>query len=77
VKVTVESIRVGQKRAATERDRVVNGITGKTVFPVRVQYTSLRTWGNGETETKQVHYAYEFYQDEFGEWTAYHVGPVR
>ena len=77
VQVTVGSVRFGQRRAATERDRVVNGITGKTVYPVRVQYTALRRWGNGETETKAVHSAYEFYQDEYGEWSAYHVGPVR
>ena len=76
VTVTFESVRFGQKRAANARDRVVNGITGKTLYPVRVQYTSHRTWGNGETEAKKIHYGYEFYVDEFGEWTASLVGPV-
>jgi hypothetical protein len=76
VTVTFESVRMGESRAATEKDRVVNGITGSTVFPVRAKYASLRRWGNGETQTVNIHYSYEFYRDEFGEWNAYYVGPV-
>ncbi len=76
VAVTFESVRFGESREATERDRLVNGIKGPRVFPVRAKYASLRRWGNGETETVNIHYAYEFYVDEFGEWDAYYVGPV-
>ncbi len=77
VTVTFESVRFGDSREATERDRLVNGITGPRVFPVRAKYASLRRWGNGDTETVNIHYAYEFYMDEFGEWNAYLVGPVK
>jgi hypothetical protein len=76
VTVNFESVRFGQSREATEKDKVVNGITGSTVFPVQAKYSSLRRWGNGETETVNIHYSYEFYRDEFGEWNAYYVGPV-
>jgi hypothetical protein len=75
--VTFESVRFGESRSTTERDRLVNGITGPTVFPVRVKYSELRRWGNGDTQTVQTHYDYEFYVDEFGEWNTYGVGPVR
>jgi hypothetical protein len=34
-------------------------------------------WGNGETETKPFHYAYEFYVGEYGEWNAKGMGPVK
>lgn len=76
VKLTFESIRFGKSRKATERDRVVNGITGSTVYPARVKFISHRTWGNGETEDKNIHYDYDFYRDEFDELSAYLVGPV-
>lgn len=76
VKLTFESIRFGKSRKATERDRVVNGIQGSTVYPARVKYISHRTWGNGEAEDKKIHYDYELYQDEYDEWNAYLVGPV-
>ena len=74
--VTFASVRFGAKRAADRRDRLVNGITGPTVHPARVNYTVLRTWGNGETESKTINYDYEFYKDEYGEWKAYMVGPA-
>ncbi|HEX8436104.1 hypothetical protein [Archangium sp.] len=74
--VTFESVTFGESRETTERDRLVNGISGPMVFPVRVKYSELRRWGNGDTQTVQTHYAYEFYVDEFGEWNAYGVGPV-
>ena len=70
-------IRFGNRRQTNERDRVVNGITGDTVHPVRVKYVSHRTWDDGSSEDKEIHYDYEFYQDEYGEWGAYLVGPVR
>jgi hypothetical protein len=60
----------GQRRAATERDRVVDGIAGKTAYPVRVQDPALRRRGNGETGARAVHHADEVYQDEYGEWSA-------
>ena len=74
--VTFESVRFGESRSTTERDRIVNGITGPMVFPVRVKYSELRRWGNGDTQTVQIHYDHEFYVDEFGEWNTYGVGPV-
>lgn len=76
VSVTFESIRFGKARKTTPKDRVVNGIEGPMVYPVRVKYTSHRRWGNGETETKNIHYDYEFYKDSYGEWNTYMVGPV-
>jgi len=72
---TFESVRFGKSRAASKADRY-DAITGPTVFPVRVKYSELRRWGNGEIETKPFHYAYEFYVDEYGEWNAKGVGPV-
>ncbi len=77
VALAFDEVRFGTPRAADERDRVVNGITGATVYPVRVRYTSNRTWGNGETEAKPIHYDYEFHRDAQGGWDAYLVGPVR
>jgi hypothetical protein len=76
VTVTFESVLFGESRATNERDRLVNGITGPTVFPVRVKWSELRRWGNGDTDTVQIHYAYEFYVDEYGQWNANSVGPV-
>jgi hypothetical protein len=77
VVVTFESVRLGASRKANLRDRTVNGITGPIIYPARVKYTSLRTWGNGETESVPIHYDYEFYKDAYGSWDAYMVGPVR
>jgi hypothetical protein len=77
VSLAFEEVSFGDPRAATERDRVVNGITGPTVYPVRVRYTSNRTWGNGQTEAKPIHYDYEFFRDAMGGWDVYLVGPVR
>lgn len=77
VALAFDEVRFGTPRAADERDRVVNGITGATVYPVRVRYTSHRTWGNGETEARPIHYDYEFFRDAQGGWDAYLVGPVR
>lgn len=76
VTLTFESIRFGTPRKANAGDRVDKLITGSTVYPARVKYTSHRTWGNGDTEDKKIHYAYEFYQDEYKEWNAYLAGPV-
>lgn len=77
VEAAFEEVRFGESRAATERDRLVNGITGPTVYPMRVRYTSNRTWGNGETEAKPIHYDYEFVRDTMGSLDAYLVGPVQ
>lgn len=77
VALDFHEVRFGEPRSADERDRVVNGITGSTVYPVRVRYTSNRTWGNGQTEAVQIHYDYELYRDPMNEWNAYLVGPVR
>ena len=77
VELAFDEVRFGEPRAANERDRLVNGITGPTVYPVRVRYTSNRTWGNGQTEAKPIHYDYEFYRDEMGDWDVYLVAPVR
>lgn len=44
VTVTVKSVRFGKSRAASKADRY-DGITGPTVFPVRVRYSELRRWG--------------------------------
>lgn len=73
---TFSAVRFGASRPTNAYDRGTNGITGPTVYPVRVTYTSLRTWGNGETETKPIKYDYEFYKDQYGEWAAYRVGPA-
>ena len=77
VSVTFDEIQIGKSRAADQRDRLVNGAKADTMFPVRVRYTSHRTWGNGQTEDVTIHYSYDFYVDEFGAWTAIHNGPVR
>lgn len=75
--LTFESIKVGKARKATDRDRLVNGITGPVVYPVRVRYTSNRLWGNGSKESKTIFYEYEFFKDSFDEWNSYMVGPVK
>ena len=75
VAVDFSEVRIGATRAPNEQDKI-DGIRGDTVYPVRVKYTSNRTWGNGETEAKVIHYGYDFYRDEFGEWNAVGRGPV-
>lgn len=75
--VTVEfvEIRMGATRAPNEQDKI-DGVRGDTVYPVRAKFKSKRVWGNGETEEKLIHYAYDFYRDESGEWNALLLGPV-
>ncbi|HEX8464887.1 MAG TPA: hypothetical protein VF627_09755 [Abditibacterium sp.] len=75
--VIFESIRLGKTRKTNERDRLINGVDGPMIYPARVKYTSHRTWGNGETEDKKIHYDYEFYKNSYGEWDAVLMGPVR
>lgn len=77
VSLAFHEVRFGTPRATNRNDRLNNGITGPTIYPVRVRYTSNRTWGNGETEAKPIHYDYEFFRDPMGEWDVYLVGPVR
>jgi len=76
VKVEFVEVRLGATRRPNEQDKI-DGIRGDTVYPARAKYKSVRTWGNGETEEKLIHYAYDFYRDEYGEWDAVGLGPVR
>ena len=76
VTVTFESIRFGTSRKANARDEFDGIPKGETVYPVRVKYTAVYHWGSGDEE-KQIHYDYEFYKDNYGEWAALGLGPVR
>jgi hypothetical protein len=75
VTLTFQNIRFGASREADRRDRLVNGITGSTVYPVRVKYTAHRTWPGG-SQDQTIHRDYEFFQDQNGEWDSYLVGVV-
>ena len=76
VKVEFVDVRLGEPRKPNEQDKI-DGVRGDTVYPVRAKYKSLRRWGNGDTAEKEIHYGYDFYRDEFGEWNAVLRGPVR
>ena len=76
VKVEFVEVRLGAARAPNEQDKI-DGVRGDRVYPARAKYKSIRTWGNGETEEKVIHYAYDFYRDEYGEWDAVLRGPVK
>ena len=76
VAVTFEAVEFGQPRPLNEQDKI-DGLRGDTAYPVRARYSELRTWGNGETETVNTYYAYDFYRDEFGGWDFSGKGPVR
>ncbi len=76
VVVTFDGITFGDPRPLNEQDRI-DGLRGDRAYPVRAKYSELRTWGNGETETVNTHYAYDFYRDEFGEWNYNAKGPVQ
>jgi hypothetical protein len=75
VKVEFDEVHFGETRKPNEQDKI-DGVRGDTVYPVRAKYKSLRRWGNGETEEKVIHYNYDFYRDEFGDWNAILRGPV-
>lgn len=76
VAVTFDAVEFGQPRPLNEQDRI-DGLRGDTAYPVRARYSELRTWGNGQTETVNTYYAYDFYRDEFGGWDYSGKGPVR
>ncbi len=75
VTVDFQEIQFGATRAPNERDKF-DGIRSDTVYPVRVKFTSHRTWGNGETEDKVINYNYDFYTNDFSEWDALLQGPA-
>ena len=75
ISVTFENIRFGKPRRANAQDKI-DGIRGKTVYPVRVQYTATYHWMN-EDEVNKIHYDYSFYKDSYDEWSALGNGPVR
>jgi hypothetical protein len=68
-------IRLGDPRKPNEQDKI-DGVRGDTVHPVRAKYKSTRKWGNGDTDEKTIHYNYDFYKDEFGDWNAILRGPL-
>ena len=76
VSLTFHEIRFGASRPANLQDRY-NGVTGPTMFPARVRYTSHLRWGARSTDTVETHYSYSFYVDAYGEWNALGHGPVR
>lgn len=75
VTLTWDSVQIGATRAPNEQDKI-DGVRGDAVYPVRVKYTSNRTWNNGDKEAKAISYAYDFYVDQFGGWDAVLRGPV-
>ena len=76
VTLTFESVRMGAPRPINYADQL-EGMRGATIYPVQVKYQGLRRWGNGSTQTVETHYAYDFFRDEFGDWAAKGLGPVR
>ncbi|WP_375398619.1 hypothetical protein [uncultured Sphingomonas sp.] len=75
VDVSFEAVEIAAGRAPTAQEAQVEGLTGGTAWPVRVDYTEHRRWKNGDTQTVRTRYRYTFYRDSFGRWDALMVGP--
>ena len=74
--VTFESVRIGKTRKANKADEYEGIPAGATVYPVRVKYSVVYRYSDGD-KTENHHYDYLFFKDSFDEWATLGLGPVR
>lgn len=76
--ISFESVQFGTSRKALPGE-LIRVPAGTTIYPVRVKYTTHRAWpaNAGAPEAVTIHWTYDFYKDEYGEWTGASTGPVR
>lgn len=75
VDLTFQSVEIAPARPVNQQDKM-DGMRGDNSWLVRAKFTELRRWGSGSTETRETHYNYDFYRDDFGKWDYMGRGPV-
>lgn len=75
VKINWESVKIGASRVPNLQDKV-DGVRGDVIYPVQVKYERTQIWSEDSTEDRTISYGYDFYLNEFGEWTSMGTGNV-